>query len=155
MPKCSECGFLALRTPENQILEATRRTRTSGEYIGPNGDRRTASGLFCKGESVALSTDQIHRANQAETIVKVIGNERDCRRFVPYSEGKSPKEHEERVMLDKCEAAIQRRHDESEAVTQRRHRETVRVMWFGIAGAVLAGVMSGLLSGILSSLLLR
>jgi hypothetical protein len=159
MPKCNECGFLAVRDEyTEEICESSEFTRSRGMHKSSSGSAVTAN-LFCYANSHAFP-DVSGKADFKKAAA--INEEVPCPQFMHWLKGRTPKEHDEMSILQKVEAATQsaraeeiRRqhewHEEDKRLADARHRETVRTTWLISAGtlgvsslvAIIAGVVSG------------
>lgn len=98
MVKCSECGFLALRTQTDWVSgEAPDYFRETGQPPG------TISFLLCFARKIKIQqeTDKLPKdsGGRGNRVLQIISAERECDSFAEWQQGFSPKEHRE--MLDR------------------------------------------------------
>jgi hypothetical protein len=107
MAKCSECGFLALRNRKNNNLdEADSDFRKKGMVTqvwddqGRNPHRLYRDIPLCFAGSKYLS-EQLNNLTEPNNPFKqvslVITKETDCKKFIDWLQGFTPKEHKEMI----------------------------------------------------------
>ena len=159
MPKCSECGLMAVRDSFNgSVCEVQNFTRVSGKHANARGVTTDAE-LFCYSDSTAFIRPANIGPNGAvipfepEKLLPIINAENPCEIFRRYSPGKSPKEHEEMSMLALANQEITRlreRDDEreekrtsSEAAWRTRVERNVAIrFWIGLVLTLSATVIA-------------
>lgn len=100
MPKCLDCGFLAVRDCySNEICEATPRSREKGEFLSSEG-KTTPANFFCY-----QSCKQFPECNSVEKSEKVrrLDLTIKCDKFVSWREGRTPKEHEQMTFMEQVQ----------------------------------------------------
>jgi len=98
MPKCSECGYLALRSGQ-EFLEVDDAVRNNGLSTSTQMPRCFMMKEEFAKEAASLPKDRGNLvASQAK---EVIQRERGCDRFRKWSLGFTPKEHAEMDMFDR------------------------------------------------------
>ena len=107
--KCADCGFLAIRDEYTEdVKEATRRVRERGEAVTSAQNTHRAK-VFCyEGVRRMLPLNM-----DAQQVAAMVNEEIECGEFRKWSEGKTPKEHEEMTILEqvKEENATARQED--------------------------------------------
>jgi hypothetical protein len=174
--KCVECGFLAIRDEyDNSTCEAPPESRQRGIHKSSHGNITPAK-FFCYKNCPVFDAPvmpsgrdrNMHSPRTENETLKSINNEIDCDLFFTWRPGKSPKEHEEMMLLQEVERRTdQWRQDDlrwqkqQEALAETRHQELKNVYsrqlrvskWqvilagLAIVGGIVAGVLSGWLSG--------
>jgi hypothetical protein len=105
MPKCSECGLLAVwRVTPSQLEEASQHFRDGGKHENIEDDEgKYQPKCFVREwtlhaeakETQSKSQDSTEAGRYAPHVKHVIQAERPCSQFTPWLQGFSPKEHVE------------------------------------------------------------
>ena len=94
MVQCKNCGFLALRGKNGELLESPIDYREQGEH----GIVVTEGRPLCFAMVPALREEAKSVAADRQKVLEVIRRDRDCQAFTAWQQGFSPKEH--RQMLE-------------------------------------------------------
>ena len=113
---------------DNSVGEATTYTRDSGWHFNSRGNSTVAE-VFCQ-----VGSDCLKRENVLDTfegfkiVLRSINVDHDCRHFVKWQEGKTPKEHEEMRIAELNRIETIRRQQAFEALYETRHQENLGVL---------------------------
>ena len=163
MPKCSECGFLALRIrATGETREADEELRETGYYDVPDGKRCVACPTFCWAGGDWFPKVKIRSAMTGAPIAEVLQAERDCGKYMPWIPGRMPAEHERLMWQDMIEAReratelrIAEAAAKAELLDQRRRAEDIHWRWVMLIASLVGAIVCGLLSGSLGAQLTR
>lgn len=125
MPRCAECGLLAVTDEYDRsvVSEAVTETRKTGSQ--PNKDKPSSKArFFCYANSDAY---EVTEGKAKETVLVVLSNERACDSFRKYHPGKSPKEHEEMTLMEQMREESAETLAEHLAITERHHQEAMEL----------------------------
>jgi hypothetical protein len=166
MPKCSECGFLAVRDSfTKELAEALKHDRDTGWHHNTS-DRETPAEFFCYQNSGAFAVS----SNNPPEIANQVNCENTCSQFMTWRQGKNAKEHEDLELLRQVEDenrksreleraerqrernddrdARQRERTEDREAAARRFRQSEFRSWmavvisiFAIAASILAAIL--------------
>ena len=134
MPKCSECGLLAVRDEYNDLVcEATGFTRLKGSHQSSKGIATIAK-VFCYANSPSFPTipnapqmRNVQAINWVNPIVQAIGEVRQCSQYQSWSPGKTPKEHEEMSFVEKVRSEYRESEMRQSAFAERHHQEMIDI----------------------------
>lgn len=98
MPKCSDCGFLAVWLPtQGEFVEASETFRHSAYF--PQGDHKGVPyqvRCFVRAQDLAQEVQRrIKMEGDALAPLRTIDADRVCQSCTPWLQGFSPKEHQE------------------------------------------------------------
>ncbi len=106
MPKCKDCGFLAIwLRAHNRFQEATELTRDHGlpPEIIQNDEKVFHAKCFIQKYDLVTECKAANPIDQVwqfdKRVLEVIDKERSCNGYIAWAQGFSPKEHQE--MLDR------------------------------------------------------
>jgi hypothetical protein len=160
MVKCADCGFLAARNRQDRQLEEAESIMREKGIPAVTFSSNAVMGIGTKHEGEPLcfvqandlrkefweTTHREHPTYQivdSDSIVEVLLRDRECKDFVKWQQGFTPKEHRE--MLDRLE---QRRWQEGREDTDRKWRSkqdknlVIIAGLFTILGAVIGAVIA-------------
>jgi hypothetical protein len=95
MPRCADCGFLAVREVDSRdLLEAEAHYRETGVLANKFGaDRRLRYEHWPTCFAMKLKFNE-ESHGKPEELLPVIRLDRTCDRFVQWNQGYTPKEHD-------------------------------------------------------------
>jgi hypothetical protein len=129
MPKCSDCGFLAVRDNHQsyQLVEVIQEWREQGGFpsdrypIGPVCFVRAADLLAEIRKSAESSPEP-----RSQQVLHVINKQRECLKSEPWNQGFSPREHQQMVNDRLLQEEIsQRRKDDLAWQAEQREKDKV------------------------------
>ena len=115
MGKCIECGLLAIRD-ENEVREADPSVKDSGACFFKE---RSFFALFCYATSDSFPT--IQNPIKGRETIGLLSAENKCPKWTPVRPGKTPKEHEEMVVLEE----LRNRQSFAEEKSERHAKRTL------------------------------
>jgi hypothetical protein len=146
MIRCADCGFLGLRRRQDRaVLEAENEFRIWAMHpvrVEGNSGNVYESRPICCAQASYLAGEL--NGETTEELKRVIQHERDCKKFTPWKQGFTPKEHHE--MIDRqWEQERQDRRDremmefqaEQATLAHKRHMQSLAV-------ALLAAILGGI-----------
>jgi len=154
MPKCSDCGLLAvwLPSPNAEFREASLQFRESAYFS--QADHQGVSyhaRCFVRAQDLSQEVLRWKKGGDPDALatLRTIDADRVCQSFTPWLQGFSPKEHAE-MQFHETLRSEQRRHEERSLQfhetlrnEQRRHENlTLLVAMVGV-GASLVGIAVG------------
>lgn len=154
--KCSECGYLAVRDREGNVIEVVGRVRETGGFGGDKGH----ADFFCIQRSDAFSL--LPPRGDGHERATCIRQERDCLVYCRWMEGYSPKEHVEimlhKVLLDH-QAELDRKRDERERNWRKEDvdlaKRALKVNVWAIVAAFWGGIIAAVIGAWVAYLLTR
>jgi hypothetical protein len=98
--RCVSCGFLA--TYGDRWHEVSNRERRSGRFIVQDG-MQAWSQVTCFRNAADLASEMESSNPSAPNVIAVIGRDRNCPEWFPYTPDRSPKEHLEKLEMIQLE----------------------------------------------------
>ena len=123
MVKCVECGFIAIRRTDKQLVEADDEFRESG--VPPFNSDEGFPLCFARATNLRAEIEAIPGPGRANKVRLAIGRERDCDDSTPWQMGFSPKEHREALNRERL-AEEQQLRSEAEREAEQGRREAER-----------------------------
>ena len=120
--KCKEWGFLAVRDmyKPTEIQEALYTCRETGRQLAYNGMMKPAH-MFCY-----INVRELRPGGQNAESLALIGDAIDCDQFTPWHKGKTPKEHEDMVLLQEVDRRNRDAREEDRRLADQRRDEDKR-----------------------------
>jgi hypothetical protein len=121
-----------------ELVEVELKTRQTGwwgsDYIPMPFSKTRVNERILEQEQICFANAcdlkaEYKTAPDSEVIksrLYVITTERDCPRFIPWRQGRSPKEHDEMQLLQEVERRTERWQKQQEALYETRHQEELR-----------------------------
>lgn len=143
MPKCSECGYLALRSGAG-FLEVDDAIRNNGLSTSAQMPRCLMMKEEFAKEAAGLPRE--HGNLVASQAKEVIQRERVCDRFRKWSLGFTPKEHAEMDFASQILANQQVFQDAQARLADERHGQSMKIALLGTFLGAFATLVAGVLA---------
>jgi len=122
--QCKKCGFLAVRHPDNGLVEIEAEPRSTGIFPTPLFNTRS---ILCIVNAANLREEVKMKGGTTSeaprVVLPVIEAERDCPQFRAWLQGFSPKEHVDMMHTEMLRKEIEDRRIADEQRAEQRRKD--------------------------------
>jgi hypothetical protein len=120
MVRCADCGFLCVRSNDNELVEVPDFIRQDWESDGLRFWQRHHNTPICFARVMPVNERQ---ETGSKAFVQRVCKGRECPKFAPWQQGSTPKEHQEMLSIESQRAWEQERRERDRAWQEEQRKE--------------------------------